>query len=158
MILALTGRPRAAQAMLDPRPELADSPEELAIWRTSLAAFEQASPENIARARSACFVGARASGVLAGQGVMILSGLGDVDGAFDIANGFLLSRGAIVRSTERAPKVPMPDSRINTQWLFTPPCAVIHSDPRFLPLCDAMGLVDYWRKRGVKPDFLRQRV
>jgi hypothetical protein len=87
---------------------------------------------------------------------MILSALGDVDGAFDVANGFLLSRGDVVRSGKRAPEVLMPDSRINTQWLFTPPCAAIHSDPRFLPLCDEMGLVDYWRMRGVKPDFMRQ--
>ena len=43
--------------------------------------------------------------------------------------------------------------RINTQYLFTPPCAVMRADPRFLTLCEGMGLVDYWRSRGVRPDY-----
>ncbi len=97
---------------------------------------------------------------------MIMCALRDLESAFDVANGFLLSRGSIVRGSGHAKsdlslggqsKSEMSDAvaRINTQWLFTPPCAVMRADPRFIPLCDGMGLVDYWQKRGVKPDFLR---
>jgi hypothetical protein len=40
--------------------------------------------------------------------------------------------------------------------MFTPPAAAMRPDPRFLPLCDGIGLTDYWRRRGVKPDYLRR--
>ena len=88
---------------------------------------------------------------------MILCALGEVDTAFDIADGFLFSRGSIVRqdqpgSTEAANNAAW---RINTQWMFTPPAAVMRADPRFLQLCNETGLTDYWRKRGVKPDYQR---
>ena len=43
--------------------------------------------------------------------------------------------------------------RIGTQWMFLPPSHAMRADPRFLPLCDAIGLTDYWRRRGVKPDY-----
>jgi hypothetical protein len=160
LILALTGRPRAAQAMLDPKPEMLGSPEEREMWRTSLAALDQRSLKSIARAREACLAGATMAGELAGQGVMILSALGEVDAAFDVANGFLLSRGSIVRGGEPAFKPDLNDAgwRINTQWLFTPPAADMRADARFLPLCDGVGLGDYWRARGVNPDYLHKRA
>jgi len=159
LILALTGRQRAAQAMLGPKPEMLGSPQEQQMWRTSLTALDRPSPENIARAREACFNGAKTAGELAGQGVMILSALGAVDAAFDIANGFLLSRGSIVRRGEPTSKTDLNDAmwRINTQWLFMPPAAVMRADPRFLPLCEGVGLAGYWRARHVVPDFMRKR-
>jgi DNA-binding winged helix-turn-helix (wHTH) protein len=159
LILALTGRPRAAEAMLDAQPQMLVLREELELWRTSLAALEQRSATNLTRARDACFEGARRAGGVAGVGVMILSALGDVDSAFAIANGFLLSRGPVVRGGEPH-KQDLPDAawRINTQWLFTPPVAVMRRDARFLSLCDAMGLVEYWRRRAVTPDFLLKRA
>jgi hypothetical protein len=44
--------------------------------------------------------------------------------------------------------------RANVQWLFTPPCASIRADPRFKEICDGIGLTEYWRRRGVKPDYM----
>jgi len=156
MILALTERPRAASAMLESSPAMISSPTEAAFWRPCLAALDQRSPQSIALARRACSDGARKSGDLAGQGVMILSALGEVDAAFDVTNGFLLSRGSVVRQDNGDPRQVTDDAayRINTQWLFTPPAALMRADPRFLSLCDDLGLTDYWRKRGVKPDYL----
>jgi hypothetical protein len=43
--------------------------------------------------------------------------------------------------------------RVWIQWLFTPACAAMRADPRFLQLCEGIGLVDYWRSRGVRPDY-----
>lgn len=156
LILALTDRPRAARAMSESNPAMIPAPAEAALWRTCLAALEQRSSPTIAKAREACRDGARLSGELAGQGVMIMSALGDVNMAFDIANGFLLSRGSIVREDEVGSKQAASDAmlRLGTQWLFTPPAAVMRSDPRFIPLCQGVGLAEYWRKRGVKPDYL----
>jgi hypothetical protein len=34
----------------------------------------------------------------------------------------------------------------------------MRADARFLPLCDEVGLGDYWRARGVNPDYLHKRA
>jgi hypothetical protein len=44
-------------------------------------------------------------------------------------------------------------SRRMTQWLFTPPVAIMRADPRFDKLCDEFGLSAYWHARGVRPDY-----
>jgi DNA-binding winged helix-turn-helix (wHTH) protein len=155
LILALTGRPRAAQAMLDPNPARLGPRAEVERWRTCLAALDQPSPGNLARAREACFDTVRTAGGDVAESVMILSALRQVGPAFDAANGYLLSRGSVVRRGNSPSKDEGNDAspRINTQWLFTPPCAIMRADPRFLLLCNGMGLVDYWRTRGVRPDY-----
>jgi hypothetical protein len=38
--------------------------------------------------------------------------------------------------------------------LFTPTAAPMQRDPRFMPLMEEMGLADYWKRRGIVPDFL----
>jgi DNA-binding winged helix-turn-helix (wHTH) protein len=154
LIYTLSDRPLAGRAMVDSAAPalLAKFPGD--FWRPNLKALIDRSPASIAAARSACESTARQSGELAGQAVMILAALGQVDPAFDIANGFLLSRGSVVRSDNRAPQ-PASDAdlRINTQWLFTPPCTAMRADPRFARLCDDLGLAEYWRKRAVQPDY-----
>jgi tetratricopeptide (TPR) repeat protein len=160
LILALTGRARAAQAMLDPNPARLGSPDEIKVWRTALVALDRRSPASVGAVRDACFEAARIPGGPAGESAMILSALGEVDAAFDLVNGFLLSRGSIVRRGASISKPDVSDaaSRINTQWLFTPPCASMRADARFLPLCEAIGLGDYWRKRHVGPDYARRQA
>jgi len=159
LIFALTDRPRAAQAMLDADPSMMPDLVEASFWRSCLVALDRRSPETIATARDACVNGAKALSAIPGQAVMILSALGEVDTAFDVCNGFLLSRGSIVHRGEPGSKDAVNDAaaRINTQWLFTPPAASMRADPRFLPLCDAMGLAEYWRTRHVVPDFMQKR-
>jgi DNA-binding winged helix-turn-helix (wHTH) protein/tetratricopeptide (TPR) repeat protein len=165
LICAMTGRPRAARAILDTNPAILETPAALALWRTFLNAVDEASLENIAKARSACVQAAETAGGFAVDTVMMLSLLGQVDTAFDIANGFLLSRGpviskgqpiALVVSKGKAPRThDLNDAtwRVNTQYLFTPPCKAMRADARFLPLCEGMGLTAYWRARGVSPDY-----
>lgn len=47
------------------------------------------------------------------------------------------------------------DSEAIGQLLFEPIMAPLRRDPRFWPVAARAGLVDYWRKRGVWPDFCR---
>jgi hypothetical protein len=158
MILAMTGRSRAAAAMLDSQPELMGSSADVAIWRAGIAALASRSPSDIAKARETSIHAADAGPWLAGQSVMILSALGVVDSAFDIAEGFLLSRGPVAAAKSRVEDLASDAvARINTQWLFTPPCAAMRADARFLPLCEGMGLADYWAARGVRPDYQLKR-
>jgi DNA-binding winged helix-turn-helix (wHTH) protein len=156
LILALSGRARAAEAMRDSDPAMAGPPVAGEMWRPSLVALEQRSPKAVAAARDACLKGAAIGAQLGGEAVMILSALGEVDAAFEVASGFLLSRGPIVRRGKRPFNAEFNNDagwRINTQWLFVPATAAMRSDSRFLPLCEGVGLTQYWRSRGVRPDY-----
>ena len=87
-----------------------------------------------------------------------MSELGDLDTAFDVANGFLLSRGPLVlrRSAGIRPLwVDAPQWR-NTLGLFTPAAKAMRLDARFKPLCDELGLTQYWRERGQPDAYLFQ--
>jgi hypothetical protein len=154
LIFMTTGRAHAAQAMLDSSPRMF-APAEAKMWRASLPALTEPSAAAIERARQACFEAAKTSSQTYGQAVMLLSQLGDVDGAFAIADGSLLSRGPIIRPEQLGTKEVVQNAvdRVNMQWLFTPPCRVMRADPRFGPLCDGIGLTEYWRRRGVQPDY-----
>lgn len=156
-IYAYTGRPRAALAMLDDpktRPQLY-SPEEISLWRVSLAALDQRTPASIAAARSANLDAARQNPGRSNIAILVLSALGEVDAAFEIANGLLLfRRPAELRAQAPAKQPPVRSTGWRSApWMFTPPVAPMRADPRFNALCDGIGLTEYWAKRGIKPDY-----
>jgi tetratricopeptide (TPR) repeat protein len=149
-LYVFTGRFRAAQDMVD-RGAAPGGPNAAGIWRTCLAALDHPSPGSISKAREACIKGALSSPQFASEAVLIMATLGDLDTAFDLANGFLLSRGPFV-----PPETGHEASwRISTQWMFSPPTAPMYADARFLQLCEGIGLTDCWKKRGIKPDYQR---
>ena len=156
-IYAFTDRAPAALAMLASEKTAPQSfkPEGIALWRKSLVAMQDPSAANVAMALKANVVAAKAMPSLSSQAVLALSALGEVDAAFEVANGFLVYRDAIARR-EAAPGT-RPAARSTawrfTPWLFTPPAAAMRADPRFLTLCEGIGLTEYWAKRGVKPDY-----
>ena len=156
-IFAFTGRPRAAAAMLDSddtRPQNF-SPASVALWRTSLAALDQPSSANIAAARDANLHGVKSNPKLAGQAVLALSALGELDAAFEIANDLLVfsNSGAGSRPAAGNTRTARSTAWPFTPWLFTPPAASLRADPRFAALCDGIGLTAYWRQSGIKPDY-----
>jgi hypothetical protein len=96
----------------------------------------------------------------ANEAILLMSALGELDTAFAIAEGTLLSRGPLV-PRERPGAAKATENaiwRTATQWMWAPPVAAMRADARFLPLCDGVGLTDYWRKRGVKPDYQQTRA
>jgi DNA-binding winged helix-turn-helix (wHTH) protein/tetratricopeptide (TPR) repeat protein len=155
LIYAMTDRTEAARTLLEGPPLLYDDAALMELWRTALRALHDRSAQNIAQARNVCVRLARSRGSFALDTTMILSALGEVDTAFDIANGYLLSRGLIIHAGSSRPRDDVNDAtwRINTQYLFTPPCQVMRAHPRFLPLCEGMGLTEYWGALGVRPDY-----
>jgi DNA-binding winged helix-turn-helix (wHTH) protein len=155
LIFAMTGRAEAAEALLNSNRQILSDPIDGRMWRTGLAALKRPGAVPISQVRGACFGAAKITNQVHGQGVMILSALGDVDDAYTIADGILLGRGPIVRRETAGSAVPSQEAleRTNMQWLFTPPCAAMRSDSRFTPLCDSIGLSAYWRGRGVRPDY-----
>ena len=155
MIYAMTGRAQAARVMLQSSPRMIDDPIEAGMWREILPVLINPTPAAIVGARRACFDAAKKTNQVHGSAVIILSALRDVDGAFAVADGFLLSRGPIIHADTTSAKTVLQNAvdRVNMQWMFTPPCAVMRADPRFAQLCDGIGLTEYWRRRGVRPDY-----
>lgn len=90
--------------------------------------------------------------------MMLLNLMGATDRAFELARAYYLEEGPIIAAMEWRPGQPIvPDQRRRkTNMLFTPTAAAMQKDPRFSGLMRAIGLADYWDKRGVVPDFLAQ--
>lgn len=155
LIYAFTDRVPAAIAMVEDEessPALL-SGAEVSVWRVSLEALEKRTESTIAAARRAILNASKRTRATAAHAILILSALGEVDAAFEIANGFLLARGnMLVRpKTGDSRYVNGPGWR-NTFGLFMPPTKAMRLDRRFRHLCDELGLTAYWRKRGVGPD------
>jgi DNA-binding winged helix-turn-helix (wHTH) protein len=152
ILFVLTDRPRAARALLDDAAKT-KAPAEPEMWRAVLDALETRSPSSIEAAQAACIDVARRVPIMVNDMVMMLCALGKKDTAFEVTEGFLLWRGNIVSTGQQDGKAMDDYSRRMTQWLFTPPVAIMRSDPRFLELCEEFGLTAYWEGRNLKPDY-----
>ena len=151
VLFALTGRPGAARALLD-SGDPPDNPSTSA-WRSALSALESPTPSTVNAARAACVTAAETSPAAANDMVMLLCAMGFKDAAFDVTDGFLLWRGKIISKNQVNGREVDDYVRHLTQWLFTPPLAIMRADPRFPKLCEDFGLTAYWRARNVKPDY-----
>lgn len=156
MILAFSGRTAAASAMLRERngPSGNAHPARPAQWAPTLEAFADPTPARVARARHANLAAAAQNPGQATYAAMVLAQLGEVDAAFDVINGLLLSKGPLVADRPIVPRsfAANSPSWCRTQWLFMPPLASVRQDDRFADLCDALGLTQYWQERKVQPD------
>jgi tetratricopeptide (TPR) repeat protein len=156
-LLASTGRLDRAVAQIDDaahRPTLPDAM--VATLRTAcLAALSRNSAEiELATRRVMASVRGSLSAVI--NAMMLLNLMDATDAAFAVSEAYYLERGPIIAAMEWRPGQPfLPDQRRRkTNMLFTPTCARMQRDPRFMPLMRDIGLADYWRRRGVVPDFL----
>ena len=156
MILAFSGRTGAASAMLRERngPSGNAHPARPAQWAPTLEAFADPTPARVARARYANLAAAAQNPGQATYAAMVLAQLGEVDAAFDVINGLLLSKGPLVADRPIVPRsfAANSPSWCRTQWLFMPPLASVRQDVRFADLCDGLGLTQYWQERKVQPD------
>ena len=156
LIYACTGRAEAALAFLD---DLASRPPNLtapsvASWRAALVAIASGSPKDIAEAERICSETAPLAPGLAANAIMLLSYLGRLDAAYRVAEGLFESRGPIVQARRgiRTQDLYSDEGWGRTQFLFIPATANFRDDPRFPGLCERIGHVAYWRKRGIWPD------
>jgi DNA-binding winged helix-turn-helix (wHTH) protein/tetratricopeptide (TPR) repeat protein len=156
VIFAFTQRARAGLLALDDPATRPDSitPETDRFWRVSLTALATQSRADIAAARAIILRAAVSSPGFAHNAIMVLSALGDIDAAFAVAEGYFLRRGPTVGSLwTGAGQMPVNDHRWRrNMMLWTPPTARMRADPRFKRLCEGIGLTDYWRRRGIRPE------
>ena len=87
--------------------------------------------------------------------MMLLNIMGALDQAFALAEAYYLERGPLLAAVQWRRSQPLaPDQlRRKTNMLFVPSAHRMRADPRFLPLMEDMGLMNYWREAGAVPDF-----
>lgn len=148
--LTYTGRPARALALLQDEsayptegaPRLEDRTMIVRAVQSGLASDRRAAADMLlARAR------------LGAGGALVamehLSALGALDDAFAIAEGAYFGRGEWARA-----RVPLDRfSGLVTASLFGAITAPMRADARFPALVRAIGLEDYWRRSGTRPDY-----
>lgn len=155
-LLAFTGRAdRALEQLGDAGSAPTLPPETVPQLRATLRAIESGRKEDIEAVGRTVVEQVSVSPSASIHGIMILSHLGRLDQAFDVADAYLLERGSLLASLRWRPgQASLNDQRRRkTQMLFIPPCAPMRADPRFNRLVEDVGLADYWRKAGAKPDY-----
>ncbi len=156
--LAFTGRVRQAIQQLADAPTRPDlPPPALATLEFSLAVLADADNAALRARAVECNLRAAEQGPAQSLwAVMHLAGIGEADAALRVAEGYLLRRGPVsvgVHKTASDPSITDQHRRV-TQMLFLPVTADLRAHPRFLPLCEEMGMAAYWEAAGVTPDFM----
>jgi DNA-binding winged helix-turn-helix (wHTH) protein/Tfp pilus assembly protein PilF len=158
---AFTGRAERAQAMLanvQTRPTM--PPPVADLFALSLAALKTRKPSLSEQAITANMAAAARGPGPAVAAIMILSALGAGAQALEVARGFLLQKGAIVVRQGHTPLQPSVTDHHHrmTMMLWIPVCAHLRRQAGFAGFCDDLGLTQYWRMRGIQPDYLRQAL
>jgi DNA-binding winged helix-turn-helix (wHTH) protein/tetratricopeptide (TPR) repeat protein len=148
--LAHTGRPSAALALIqDPSARPIDYAPDLRDDVSVIRALSSSRTEDVDRAIEALLDFKHPSG--AANAMQYCAALARTDTAFDLAHGHYLGRGPWAHTM-------LPENGLSspgTSLLFNPLTASMRADPRFATLMRDMGLVDYWRRTGRPPDYLR---
>lgn len=158
-LLADTGRFDRALVQIDEesaRPPL--PPAMFVTLRLAMSAARSQRSKDIDQAveRMMAVVGRSVAAVV--NAMMLLNLLGALDQAFALARAYYLEQGSLIVATQSRPGQPIvaDQRRRKTNMLFTPTARAMQRDPRFAPLMEAMGLADYWRRRGIMPDYQKR--
>jgi DNA-binding winged helix-turn-helix (wHTH) protein/tetratricopeptide (TPR) repeat protein len=118
-------------------------------------AMQSRSPRDIDAAVAASLEGAHRGAGFAENGIQFLSALGRLDEAFAVADAYFFARGfdpgELRFSTEQGTYTRRNARR--THMLFFPSTAAMRGDPRFARLVGELGLTDYWKASGIRPDY-----
>jgi tetratricopeptide (TPR) repeat protein len=156
-LLTSTERIDRAIAQIDDAPRRPTLPPPMLLTlRAALLASMSREPAAVEAATRRVMASVRGSVSAVINAMMLLNLMIATDAAFAVAQAYYLERGPIIAAMEWRPGQPfLPDQRRRkTNMLFTPTCAHMRRDPRFSALTRDIGLTEYWRRRGVVPDFL----
>lgn len=155
-LLAGTARFDRALAHVDERSIRPSLPRSMIeTLKTAIAAAASKDVDDVSKAENLIMtrVGSNVSGVV--NAMMLLNLIGANDQAFGLADAYYLEKGGLIVPTLPKPGEPVvkDQRRRKTNMLFTPIAASMQRDPRFAKLMEDIGLADYWRQRGVRPDY-----
>lgn len=157
MIYAYTGRADAGLEYLESESQRPATvpPMAMALWRAVLGALASGDAAARDRARAASIKAAQQSVSGSNTALMYLAHSGELDTAFEVANGFLLRRGPYAASGQIGDRQTWVTDQAwrRTMFLFTPAMLNVRRDPRFASLAEGMGLTRFWRDRGEEPDY-----
>lgn len=148
VVYTFTGRYTAARQLLESAAGERDmTPDGVRLYLMALDTLENPTRENRARLSEAFLDTHRQRYLLMMHGVLLLSHMDEVDAAYEIYDGIVMSRGSQVV----LPVAQDPQWR-KTMWLFTPAMRPLRADLRFRERTRALGLDAYWDERGIEPD------
>ncbi|WP_426265531.1 tetratricopeptide repeat protein [Sphingomonas sp. LHG3443-2] len=154
---AYTGRVEAALAMTSDNVFRPDVPRPMLTFLASiLGESGDGNEPGRQRIREASLAFA-ASGPAAALAALFALGLvEDHDAQFDVLHAYYFHEGqAPVPSHHTPSELSLNEQhRRLTQVLFTPALKSARDDPRFLKVCERIGLVRYWVDTGLTPDFV----
>ena len=154
--LAFTGRSASALAMLtDSAARPAMPPAAVRGLEVSLRAIGSRKAADVGAAVASNVAAAERGPGQATAAIMVLSQLGASDAALRVARGFLLRQGPmIVQQRHTAAQASITDQHHRVaMMLWVPATENLRLQAGFRALCDGIGLVDYWRETGRRPDF-----
>jgi len=129
--------PRVARTILDEIAASASSDSAtMGVWRRFIDARASPSPGTTADAVKAIMAAGDAGTISPEIEVMMLASLGQTKLAIGAANAALDLR-----------------QPLEPRFLFIPATSEIRRDPGFVNLAERLGLIDYWRGSGKRPDF-----
>ncbi|MFL6725035.1 MAG: winged helix-turn-helix domain-containing protein [Sphingomicrobium sp.] len=135
-IVGFYERPSEALALLDRlNAEASPGDDQNAIWRSFIEAKAAHSGKVTGTAIDQIREAADGGKISRETEVMMLAGLGETKKAIEAANAALNHR------------------QLQSWFLFTPVTRSLRQDPGFVPLASRMGLIEYWRETGKRPDF-----
>jgi DNA-binding winged helix-turn-helix (wHTH) protein/Flp pilus assembly protein TadD len=156
--LAYTGRAQEALAMV---LDTASRPIGIPEWNfdftaQQVQALATGRPADIDKAMATCLEVAKRGAGFAENVTMFAASVGRIDDAYRVLDSYFFDRGFAIGDRRWSSEQGMYSDRRDrlTYFLFDPPLADFRRDPRFEPLTRTIGLADYWRKTGTRPDYL----
>ncbi len=159
-ILAFTGRAdRPVAHIAEPQARPNFPPWMLQSLGAAVGAIASRRPADVSRAADLLVSQIAHSPGSSVGAVMLLTGLGEIDRAFSVADAYLLEKGPLMAAVDWRPGQPSVNDqhRRKTNMLFVPATAPMRADPRFAVLARDVGLTAYWAQAQVVPDYMRTR-
>lgn len=156
ILLTYSGRPAAALAMVEDEEH---RPIGLPDWDFDLSAAEARalmtrSKADIDAASALYWERAHQAVGVTVNAARFFTAVGRLDDAFAMLNALYFNRGFTVGDRSFAKEQGLYSERRNrpTWLLWLPPMADLRADPRTAAILQEIGLTDYWRRSGNRPD------